>query len=202
MKKLIAILLLSLASSLFALPDCPSDLSVRWHNCLGTYNFDGDIFVGEFKDSKRNGQGIYSYANGDKFFGEYKDDKIHGQGTFTYAFSGDKYVGEYKDSKRNGLGTYTFGKNSEFAGDKYVGEYKDEEYHGQGTYIWANGDKYAGEFKDGERSGLGTYTYATGKRDVGYYLKDKYVPDICEGMGLSKGSSGFEQCVLRLIDKI
>ena len=31
------------------LPDCPSDLSVRWHNCFGTYtNSKGDKYVGEW----------------------------------------------------------------------------------------------------------------------------------------------------------
>ena len=104
MKKFIAILLLSLTSSLYALPSCPSDKNQIYDNCFGTETFDNGNYVGEWKDNKMHG--------------------------------------------------------------------------------------------------LGTYTYASGKRDEGYYMKDKYVPDICEGMGLSKGSSGFEQCVLKLIDKL
>jgi len=51
-------------------------------------------------------------------------------------------------------------------------------------------------------NGLGTYTYANGKKERGYYVNDEYVPDICEDMGLSEGTSGFEQCVLKLIDKL
>ena len=149
MKRIIAILLLSLASSAYALPNCPSDQNQRYDNCFGTY------------------------ADGDKYVGEHKDGKKHGQGTYTYA-SGDKYVGEYKDGK----------------------------YHGQGTYTWANGDKYVGEWKDDNYHGQGTYTYAGGRKDSGYYLNGEYVPDICEGMGLSKGTSGFGQCVLKLIDKV
>ena len=105
MQKIIAILLLSLTSTAYALPNCPSDESVRWHNCFGT---------------------------------------------LTLA-SGDKYVGEWKDDKR----------------------------HGQGTY-----------------------TYSDGTKDSGYYMNDEFVPDICEGMGLKQGTSGFEQCVLKLIDKL
>ena len=105
MKRIVAILLLSLASSAYALPDCPSDQSVRWHNCFGTY---------------------------------------------TYA-----------------------------SGAKYVGEYKDSEKHGQGTY-----------------------TYPDGTKDSGYWMNDEYVPDICENMGLSKGTSEFGQCVLKLIETI
>jgi len=182
-KRIIAILLLSLASSAYALPNCPSDQNQRYDNCFGTYIF-----------------GQNSDWAGDKYVGEWKDDKYHGYGIYTYT-KGDKYVGEYKDNKRHGQGTYTYAD-----GTKYVGEHKDGKYHGQGTYTWNTapnkGDKYVGEYKDGKQNGYGTYTYAGGRKDSGYYLNDKYVPDICEGMGLSKGTSEFGQCVLKLIDKI
>ena len=105
MKRIIAILLLSLASSLYALPNCPSDQNQRYDNCFGTV----------------------TYAEGSKYVGEYKDDKGHGHGT---------------------------------------------------------------------------YTFADGRKESGYYMNNEYVPDICEDMGLSKGTSGFEQCVLKLIDKL
>ena len=174
MKRIVAILLLSLASTAYALPNCPSDQNQRYDNCFGTYSF----------------------GNGEKYVGEWKDNKMYGQGTYTFA-SGEKYVGEYKDDKRNGQGTYTYA-----SGDKYVGEYKDSKRTGQGTYTWADGDKYVGGFKDGKFHGQGTYTYANGRKERGYYVNNEYVPDICEDMGLSKGSSGFEQCVLKLIDKL
>ena len=48
----------------------------------------------------------------------------------------------------------------------------------------------------------GTYTFASGKKETGYYMDDKFLPEICEGMGLSKGTSEFGQCVLKLIDKL
>ena len=126
------------------LPSCPSDTSVRWHNCFGAYTFDSD-----------------SDWAGDKYVGEWRDDKRHGQGTYTFA-NGDKYVGEYKDSKQNGQGTYTFGPNSEWAGDKYVGGFVDDQIHGQGTYTFANGNKYVGEFKDNKKHGRGIFTIIDG----------------------------------------
>ena len=58
------------------------------------------------------------------------------------------------------------------------------------------------ELKDGKMHGQGTYTFVGGKKNSGYFMNNEYVPDICEGMGLSKGTSGFEQCVLKLIDKL
>jgi len=71
-----------------------------------------------------------------------------------------------------------------------------------GTYTYANGAKYAGEFKDGKRNGQGTYTFADGTIERGYYMNGEFVPDICKGMGLTKGTESFGRCVLKLIDKI
>ena len=150
MKKFIAILLLSLTSSLYALPSCPSDKNQIYDNCFGTETFDNGNYVGEWKDNKMHGQGTYTYTNGDKFVGKYKDDKRHGRGIFTTA----------------------------------------------------NGYKYVGEFKDNKRHGQGTYTFPDGVKKSGYWKNDTFLPDICEGMGLSEDTSEFEQCVLKLIDKL
>ena len=68
MQKIIAILLLSLTSTAYALPSCPSDQSVRWHNCAGTKaHSDGAIYTGDWKDGKRHGLGTYTFASGNKF---------------------------------------------------------------------------------------------------------------------------------------
>jgi len=45
----------------------------------------GDKYVGEYRDDKRNGQGTYTAPNGDKYVGEYRDDKYHGRGIATFA---------------------------------------------------------------------------------------------------------------------
>ena len=127
MKKLILLSTFFISISVHALPNCPSDLSARWHNCFGTYAVDGD---------------------------------------------------------------------------KYVGEWKDDLLHGQGTYTYANGDKYVGEFKDNKKHGQGTYTFANGKRVAGYFRNNEYIPDICEEMGLVKGTESFGNCVNNLIDDL
>jgi len=126
MKKLILLSTFFISISVYALPNCPSDISVRWDNCFGNFN----------------------YTNGDKYVGEWKDDKQHGQGTYTFGpgeFYGDVYVGEYKDGMYHGQGTYTFA-----SGDKYVGEFKDNLWHGQGTYTFADGERWNGYFMNGD----------------------------------------------------
>ena len=89
------------------LPSC-GIIFVNYDNCFGTYTYaNGEKYVGEFKDSKRNGQGTFTSPDGAKYVGEYKDDKFYGQGTVTFP-DGRKYVGEFKDNKRNGQGKEFF----------------------------------------------------------------------------------------------
>ena len=102
MKKLLFIILILFTGNATAssLPNCPSDLYVRWHNCFGTMTFsNGDKYVGEFKDDEYHGQGTYTYAKGDKYVGEYKDDKPHGQGTYAWADGSDG--SKYDQSKKS-----------------------------------------------------------------------------------------------------
>ncbi len=154
------------------LPPCPKDQTVRYDNCFGTFKRGGDVYIGEFKDNKKNGQGTYIFANGDKYVGEYKDGVSHGQGTYTWA-DGNRYVGEFKDDKRSGQGIFTAN------GDKYVGEYREDKRNGQGTFTWANGDKYIGEFKDNQKNGLGMMTLA----DVGWHYGE-WLNNIPQGQGI------------------
>ena len=60
------------ASAQSRLPACPA--SRYFHNCFGTFTWpDGEKYVGEWKDNKRNGQGTYTFPSGNKYVGEFKD---------------------------------------------------------------------------------------------------------------------------------
>jgi hypothetical protein len=51
----------------------------------GSYSFkNGNLYIGEFVDGKREGLGIFTYSNGNKYIGEFKNGNMEGQGTFTY----------------------------------------------------------------------------------------------------------------------
>ena len=72
------------------LPDCPSSKNAYRHNCFGTFTyFNGDKYIGEFKDDTRSGQGTYTYGPEDKW-------------------SGDEYIGEWRDGEKDGQGIYTY----------------------------------------------------------------------------------------------
>ena len=119
-KSLVFSLLLIVSVGCFALPPCPTDQNKRYHNCYGTYTWpDGNKYVGEFKEDKRNGQGTFTFLNGSKYVGEFKDGKMQGQGTYTWV-DGNKYVGNMMDNKLYGQGTYTFAN-----GDTYAGSFTD-----------------------------------------------------------------------------
>ena len=150
------------ATAGFALPNCPSDPTKRYHNCFGTYYYvSGAKYVGEWRDDKKNGQGTHTWPDGQKYVGEWKDDKKSGQGTYTFP-DGQNYVGEWKDDKQNGHGTYTYPD-----GDRYVGEWKDDKKSGFGVYFHFgstefSGDRFLGTFKNNfEASGL--YVKRNGK---------------------------------------
>jgi hypothetical protein len=65
---------------------------------------DGRKYIGEYKDTERNGQGTYTYPTGAKYVGEFKDGLQDGQGTYTWS-NGTKYVGEWWDGNPwNGIG--------------------------------------------------------------------------------------------------
>ena len=185
------------------LPTCPSDRSKKFNNCFGINVFladndnKGDIYVGEYKDNNRHGQGNYYYLadnnnKGDIYVGQYQAGKLSGKGTYTFK-DGEKYKGEWKSNKRYGQGVNTY-----LNGSKKEGIWKDdvfqyaqewsvnvstlpacpsdqtENYHDcYGTYVFASGNKYVGEFKDNERYGQGTFTWADGDKYVGDFKDAK-----------------------------
>merc|ERR1711988_1105265 len=68
---------------------------------------DGNVYVGQMKNGKKDGNGTYTWADGAVYVGDWKDDKRNGKGKMTFA-NGDVYVGAYKDDKKHGKGTLTF----------------------------------------------------------------------------------------------
>ena len=58
-------------------PECPEDQYQRYHNCFGTYTYaHRDKYVGEYRDDKRHGQGIFTYSNGKTEEGIWENSKF------------------------------------------------------------------------------------------------------------------------------
>ena len=89
---------------------------------MGLWANYGDVYIGEYKDGLKYGQGTYTWSNGAKYVGEWKNDLQHGQGTLTFP-DGDQYVGKFKDGMWHGQGTFTFAD-----GEKIKGFFMNNEY--------------------------------------------------------------------------
>ena len=67
----------------------------------------GDKYIGEHKNDKGNGKGVFQWSNGDRYNGYIKDDNPHGEGVLIFAngsilkglFKNGKYIKGQKKSK-------------------------------------------------------------------------------------------------------
>lgn len=95
-----------------------------------------------------SGHAIVSNENGDKYIGDIKNGKKEGKGKLEYA-NGWSYDGEWKNDMKNGKGKEVAPDYT------YEGEWKDDKFNGQGINFEENGSFYNGEWKDGLKNGYG-----------------------------------------------
>ena len=102
-----------------------------------------------------------NYENGDKYVGQLINGKRQGKGTMTYVDQ-TSYEGEWYNNLKNGQGVQTF-----ISGDKYEGNFKNDLMEGYGTYTYKNGRIYEGQFVKGVMEGKGRYKFPTGNEYIG-----------------------------------
>ncbi len=155
-KSLLLALCLLFVYASFALGEC---IKGDCTNDQGTYTYsDGSVYVGQWKNSKRNGIGTLTRPKGSKYVGHWKDDQFDGQGAYTYP-DGSKYVGQWKNSKRNGEGRYVSSSGSE-----YESQWKNGRLFGEGILTTSDENKFVGQFdKNGKI--IGKYLPLAKKKD-------------------------------------
>ncbi len=121
-------------------------------NCMqgtGVYIKSGSIYMGQFKNNKPYGEGLFIYEDGQSYKGFFKDGELHGKGLMTYP-DGRYYKGEYKNNKRNGHGIMTYHDGAKYSeGSRYEGNWVDDKRNGFGVMIYPNDSRrLEGEFKD------------------------------------------------------
>lgn len=150
-----------------------------------------EVYTGQIKHKKKNGDGIYTWSNGDVYEGSWLDDQMNGQGVYTWK-NGDssEYDGSWSGGKKQGYGVLLL-KN----GDRYEGEWSDDERNGHGTYIWSTGETYEGEWKDGKMAdGPGIFTWADGtslESEFSYLEEEDLSGFLYTGMYAEDSVNGF-----------
>jgi clan AA aspartic protease (TIGR02281 family) len=158
-RTILALLIVLAAAGCATAPEPSGPPPVNGHGTLRFPN--GEVYTGDFLDSRRSGEGTYAWPDGRKYVGTFREGLPNGRGTYTLP-NGEQYVGDFQDNRRTGQGVYTWPD-----GRKYVGAFRDDLPSGQGTYTWRDGKSYVGEFRDGQANGQGVYTWPDGRRYVG-----------------------------------
>jgi hypothetical protein len=148
-------------------------------------------YDGDWKDGKKCGYGIQTWASGSVYEGNFESDQLHGRGIFRWAQLGDVYEGEWSHDIRHGQGIQIFCDGSKYHGkwhrgamegrgvfestdgSMYEGKFRAGEKHGIGLQRWKNGKLYKGSFFDGKQHGRGTLTFSDGRRYVGDFVNNQ-----------------------------
>jgi hypothetical protein len=113
--------------------------------------------------SKKEGLGVYKWADGSVYDGQWFDNKIHGYGQYLW-YDGRQYYGQWKLNDMHGFGIYIYAD-----GIRYDGQYENDKKEGYGIYYWTDGRKYEGWWHKSKQHGLGTYTDSS-KNTIKYGL--------------------------------
>eukprot|EP00826_Nyctotherus_ovalis_P032272 TRINITY_DN2601_c0_g2_i2.p1 TRINITY_DN2601_c0_g2~~TRINITY_DN2601_c0_g2_i2.p1 ORF type:complete len:570 (-),score=114.20 TRINITY_DN2601_c0_g2_i2:22-1731(-) len=116
-------------------------------NGEGTFHYaDGSAYEGSFKNNLYHGEGKFSSPKGN-YTGSWKEGRRNGTGVQTYA-NGSHYSGGWKNGKRHGKGELVCAN-----GEKYDGEWRNDRKHGRGVHV-TQSSKYDGEWRNDKKLSL------------------------------------------------
>jgi hypothetical protein len=126
----------------------------------------GNRYEGELYGGRRQGKGVFTFANGARCEGQFKNDFLEGNGICVFP-SGNRYEGEFRNGKRAGRGVFIY-KN----GSRCQGTFQNDALNGPGTCIYPTGNRYDGMFQNNQKQGRGVLTLANGIRCEGTFQDD------------------------------
>ena len=103
---------------------------------------------------------IKEYENGNKYIGQFVNGKREGYGIM-YFSNGGKYEGHWKKGLAEGKGIEYYQN-----GDRFEGGYHEDEEHGQGVYYFKNGDRIMGDYINGKKVGKHVKLSANGEVNI------------------------------------
>jgi hypothetical protein len=132
------------------------------HGKMKFRNSKGDFYFGDYKNGRKNGKGVYLFANGIICSGEFGDGITNGKGIIFYS-NELVYSGQFVNGEKNGKGMYFFSD-----GRIHSAEIREGISNGKGMLLYPNGNIYSGLFKNGKEYGSGRMYYPKG------YIQDNY----------------------------
>ena len=108
------------------------------------------VYVGEFKDNKKDGKGKYIYKDDSHYDGEFIDDLFDGNGKYFWN-DGKKYKGLFKNGLINWKGEFIWNDNSIYVGEyiNNIKQFENNEPNGNG-YFEYNNKRYNEIFDNGK----------------------------------------------------
>lgn len=155
-------------------------------------------YTGEFKDGKREGQGIYQDANNKKYIGGWKANLQHGEGrkynSTKLEQAGFWQKGQLIENTKNikgclsgdcvnGYGIYLYP-----SGIKYIGIFQNGIPYRQGVCYYPDGSKYIGEWVNEKRNGQGIYYTKTHEILEGIWKNDAFIGKAKSAKGCIDGN--------------
>ena len=114
-------------------------------------------YIGQFRQSLRNGRGVYTLPNGNTYEGEFLNNIPNGYGIFRWK-EGSLYDGPWRDGKRHGATGVLLSSD----GFRYEGSWVDNSMEGRGVATYPRGQVYDGTWVRGKREGRGTIKFTNG----------------------------------------
>ncbi|XP_068394813.1 MORN repeat-containing protein 1 isoform X1 [Eschrichtius robustus] len=136
----------------------------------GVYVYPNSFFryEGEWRGSRKHGQGKLLFKDGSYYEGEFVDGEITGEGCRHWALTGNTYTGQFVLGEPQGHGVMKYK-----AGGRYEGELFRGLREGQGHLVDADGQAYWGSFHDNKRHGQGRMVFRNGDEYEGDWVRDQ-----------------------------
>lgn len=126
------------------------------------------MYEGSYSNGKKHGVGKMTFPNGDVYHGEWKENKMDGEGTYTYAATKDVYSGSWSQGVKTGVGCYEYGMDK----SKLNGVWEKGSFV-SGDWVLEGAGVYKGTFSGGKPIGAGTFTFTNGVVQTGEYVAKK-----------------------------
>ncbi len=118
----------------------------------------GSTYVGSWECGYMHGSGTFHFQNGDVYEGEYQNSKRCGHGRMEF-INGDLYVGSWQGGQMHGLGKYLYHNHHKFEGTFAMGA-----RHGKGKYQYPDGEIIIHKYVRDQRMGEGVQFSADRKQ--------------------------------------